>query len=70
MTTDTPTDTPTDAEARHRELRRQFKEWERSVAYDGHGRHAGSAKAKAAQRIRCQRRRSAERVRQWTAQRA
>ena len=51
-----------DAAQRHRELREQFKEWERE-GYDGHGRHAGSAKSKGEIRRRRQRRKAKQRAR-------
>ena len=55
MTTDT--DATTDAADRVAELRQQYREWERST-YDGHGRHAGSAKSKGEIRPRRQGRRA------------
>ncbi len=51
-----------DAPQRHRDLRQQFILQQRE-GYDGHNRRAGSNKAKAAQRIRRQRRRANARTR-------
>ena len=52
-----------DAAQRHRALREQFKEWERS-SYDGHGRRSLAGPAMDQLRKRAKRRRAKQRAQQ------